>query len=102
MRPTNGVISSTAASKIIDTHYEISSIRNMWTTERVNRLAKMLNFTLGEISSILAHPHKDFMAKLKKRQLSGPACVLLTLIEHTMLGELLGDTVDIFNFNTNG
>ena len=98
-KPTSGRGSSTAASRIIDAHYEERNIRRIWTTERVERLARGLNLTMSEVASILAIPYWRFNTLLKERNLNGPACVLLTLIENAYLGDLLHDTIELFNFN---
>ena len=98
-RTINGAGSSTAASKIIDTHYEERGIRRVWNLQRTERLAKALNLTLQEISSLVAYAHSVFMGQLKKGKLSGPTCVLLTLIEHAYLQDVVHDTIDLFNFD---
>ena len=90
---------TTSASKVIDAHYETHEIREIWTTSRVERLARSLNLTMQEVSSVLAIPYWRFNTLLKKRNLSGPTCVLLTLIEHAYMGDLVHDTIDLFNFN---
>lgn len=98
-RSINGAGSSTTASRVIDTHYEEKGIRRMWNLARAERLARTLNLTLFEISSIIAYPHPDFLRQLEKGKLNGPACVLLSLIEHAYLNDLVNDTVDLFNFD---
>ncbi len=98
-RSINGARSSTTASRIIDAHYEEKSIRRLWNLGRAERLARALNLTLPEIASIIAYPHPDFLRQIEKGKLNGPACVLLTLIEHAYLNDLVHDTVDLFNFH---
>lgn len=98
-RSINGARSSTTASRIIDTHYEERGIRRVWNLRRAERLAKALNLTLTELSSLVAYPHPDFLRQLEKGKLNGPACVLLTLIEHAYLNDLVHDTIDLFDFH---
>jgi hypothetical protein len=98
-RTINGAGSSTAASKIIDAHYEEQGVRKVWSMRRVERLARTLNLTLQEIASLVAYPHSVFLGQLNKGKLSGPTCVLLTLIEHAYLSDIVHDTIDLFNFD---
>lgn len=101
-RRVNGLNTSTAASRIIDAHYEAAGVRKVWTLERINRLARALNLTFYEVASLLGMPHTAFKTFAEKRQLGGPTCVLLTLIERTMLSGVYNDTIDLFNFETHG
>ncbi len=98
----NGNDTSTSASRVIDAHYNEKGVRDVWTLDRVERMARALNITVPEISSIIAYPHSIFLDRLKRRKVNGPACVLLTLIEHAFLSGVLPDTIDLFNFNENG
>ena len=98
----NGLNSSTAASRLIDAHYETRGVRKVWTFARIKRLARALNLTLYEVASLIGMPHSSFVTYAEKRQLGGPTCVLLTLLEHTLLSGVYSDTIDLFNFDTHG
>ena len=92
---------NTAASLIIDAHYAKLRIKERWTEERVERLCAFLRITLGELGSLLGVPHgwwKEHVRSTKK--LSGPICILLTIIENQYLSPYTKDTVtNLFDFN---
>ena len=96
IQPTN-----TTASLIIDSHYAKIGIRERWTEERVERLCSFLRITLAELGSLLGMPHGYWRNHVKStKKLSGPICILLTIIENQYLAPYTKDTVtNLFDFN---
>jgi len=92
---------NTTASLIIDAHYAKLGIKERWTEERVERLCGFLRITLGELGSLLGIPHGWWKEHVKStKKLSGPICILLTIIENQYLGPYTKDTItNLFDFN---
>lgn len=91
----------TSASLIIDAHYAGLNIRSRWTQERVDRLCAFLRITIGELSSIIGVRHGWLAQHVKStKPLSGPICILLTIIENHYMSGFTKDVVsNLFNFN---
>lgn len=92
---------NTTASLIIDAHYAKLDIKGRWTEERVERLCSFLRISLGELGSLLGVPHGWWKEHVKStKKLSGPICILLTIIENQFLAPYTKDTVtNLFDFN---
>jgi len=95
-QPTN-----TPASLIIDAHYAKLGIKERWTEERVEKLCAFLRITLGELGSLIGVPHGWWKEQVRStKKLSGPICILLTIIErHYMAGYTDDVITNLFNFN---
>jgi len=98
----NGEATSTAASRLIDAHYETANVRSIWDKKRVERLAKSFNFTIYELASLCGIEHKEFVRSMHANNLRMPVCILLTLLENTFLSKVFPDTIDLFDFSNDG
>lgn len=92
---------ATAASTIIDAHYANLSIRKRWTSERINRLCAFLRITIPELGSLLGVKHGWWVDHVKStKPLSGPICILLTIMENHFMAGYTKDVVsNLFDFN---
>jgi|11_taG_2_1085331.scaffolds.fasta_scaffold07657_2 hypothetical protein len=93
--------SNTTASLIIDSHYAKLNIKERWNQERVERLCGFLRITLGELASLLGVSHGWWKTHIHStKNLSGPICILLTIIETHFMSEYTKDVVtNLFDFN---
>jgi len=84
----------------MDAHYERIRIKHRWDKPRVDRLCGFLRMNYGELASLLHMAHGEFKRRvLSPKQLPGPLCLLLTIMEHRYLHNYTKDTIaNPFNF----
>jgi hypothetical protein len=94
---------ATSASLIIDAHYAKLGLRKLWDAQRVNRLCSFLRMTHEELASLLHLKGSLFRMQCQSmKPLSGPVCLLLTILEHRYMSEYAPDTIpNIFKFTDN-
>ena len=97
--PINGS-DSTPASLAIDAHYARLGIRKRWNKERITSLCSFLRITESELGSILGVSHGWFREHINNtRPLSGPICILLTIMEARFMGGYTNDIItNLFDY----
>lgn len=83
----------TPASLRIDIHYARLSIVQRWNWERFHRLASFLNVTYGELASLIALPHSHLDGIRERNFFPGPAALLLTILEASILKNYSDDII---------
>lgn len=83
----------TPASILIDIHYANLQVRFRWTWERYCRLAAFLNYTIGELASVICLEHSLLRQAEKYNKFPGPACLHLTLLEARAMRLLSTDII---------
>ncbi len=84
---------------LIDAHYKTSKLNKIWNRNRIQRLLGFLKMTERELVTLLNTTRPAFRAAVNKGSITGPAALILTIIENSYLGEFVDDTIDIFDFN---
>lgn len=84
---------------LIKSHYETSKLNKIWNRNRIQRLLGFLQMTERELVTLLNTTRPAFRSAVNKGSVTGPAAVMLTIIEKSFLSEYVKDTIDIFNFN---
>ncbi len=98
--PNRGSPLATPASLNIDIHYARLGIKTRWTWERFIRLAGFLNYTPAELASVICLTHRTMAVCQKQNWFSGPACLLLTMLEARAAADYLPDVIkDPFQFH---
>ena len=90
---------ATPASTAIDLHYARIGIRHRWTWERYIRLAGFLNYTPAELASVICVRHSTLRVLQRENRFTGPACLLLTMLEARAAAAYIPDVIkDPFDF----
>lgn len=90
--------SDTAASLLIDCHYEKIGVRRVWNRDRVERMCSFLRMTYHELGSLVGVKNLD-QKILKTRKLPLSVCLLLTLVESQFMGRHIPDPIiNLFKF----
>ena len=100
IRRSNPLKTSTPASTHIDIHYAKLDLRKRWDRSRIERLCGFLSISQSELASMIAVSHNRFEGFLKRGIMSGPAALLLTVMESRyLLGKAPDVIPNIFNFH---
>jgi len=88
----------------MDAHYERLNLVRRWDKERVDRLCGFLKMNYGEVASLCATPHKEFLRRIcSPLRHSGALALMLTILEHKYLQHYAKDTIaNPFDFLTDG
>ena len=85
-------------SHIIDQHYEALGIKKIWDERRVKRMANFMRITRRDLASLINMPYNIFNQMILQGNISGPAALMLTIIENQVMGEFAPDTINIWEF----
>lgn len=91
--PADLNLKQTLGSKRIDLHYAKLNIPRRWTWNRFNLLCSVLRVTHREMASVLCLPPTAIRTAYFANSFSGPAALLLTLIEADVMKGIT-DTID--------
>lgn len=95
--PNYGQPTQTTATKLIDFHYSNLLLVRRWTWDRYVRLAAYLKMTEYELASLATLTHKE-VPKFRRenritRSHAQSVCLILTILEHHVAGQMAMDTV---------
>jgi hypothetical protein len=104
--PNHGSKHQTPSSLYIDSFYAQQLLIERWTWPKFIRLCRFLKMTPYEVASLVMMPHSAVPAFERENILTcytaRPVALLLTLLEHQVLGEIAPDTIKNPFPNLNG
>ena len=86
-------MSDSPSELAIRLHYEKLNLQDKWNEKRVKRLCGFLRITETELSALLGVKEETFFRQLASRRIYMPACILLTILENSAIGDYVSDTI---------
>lgn len=86
-------MSDSPSELAIRIHYETLNLQDLWNEKRVKRLCGFLSISQKELSALLGIVEDTFFRQLASRRISMPACILLTILENSAIGDFVTDTI---------
>ena len=85
-------------SHLIDQHYESLGLKKLWNERRIKRLVNFMRITKRDLASLVNMPYNIFIQMNNSGQVTGPAALMLTILEHQVMGDFAPDTVNVWKF----
>ena len=89
----------TPASVLIEAHYKLIKVNEVWDRNRVQRLLGYLRLSERELVAMLNTTTSSFKSCYLRGSVTGPCALMLSVLESTYLSEFITDSLDnLFDF----
>ena len=84
-------------SQLLRNHYAAKRVDFIWDQRRVRRLRDFMRTDDHFLAAMLNMEYKQFEGMVYRNgRVTGPAAAMLTMLEHSIMGEVAYDTVELF------
>jgi len=83
----------TPASLAVEIHYKKLDLQDKWNERRISRLCGFIRINRMELAALIGVPFQTFQRQLSRRKINFSACILLTILEHSIIGDYVDDTI---------
>jgi hypothetical protein len=83
----------TPASLAVELHYRKLDLQDKWNERRITRLCGFIRINRVELAALIGVPFQTFERQISRRKVNFSACILLSILEHTIIGDYVDDTI---------